>query len=67
MRYRVVFRHKGFKEPFAGDVLIVEAANERSARKIAREKIAAMVFGPPPRIAWVDAEDHGDPPGATSA
>ena len=52
--YRIVFRRHGETQTFGGDVLYVEAANERGARRKAREWFASAIIGTPPKIAWID-------------
>jgi len=53
--FRIVYRSPGVKRgrELAGDMLQIEAANERAARKAARELLSQMFFGQKPVIAWV--------------
>ena len=53
-RFKVVFKRKGEKDIIVGDAYIIEAKNERQARKETRELLRARFFGTPPKIAWVD-------------
>jgi hypothetical protein len=54
-QFRVVYRHRGQREPAAGASLVIPAASEREARRLARLQFRAMFFNSDmPRIAWVD-------------
>ena len=55
MKFRVVFKRKGYKDILAGDAYIIEAKNVRIAKKEVKELLRNRFFScEVPKIAYID-------------